>query len=207
MFKGAFFPTPRKSVCISPLFTDQSVLFQHMHAVRRESLSADARLHFKLVNDSSSLSSCGLCGPVCNRVDRGQQTGYYLAAKLQLPLGIPSNGFQTMKKPQGVSIEMDVNRGGVPTTADLSVCKNVCVIWSNLMIKQITATLFIVYVSIILEPSTAQGCCSFSLDVLSIKARHNAITFGPPHVIVHHQVLHAAVYNNMSNFTTLGMWL
>lgn len=75
--------------------------------------------------------------------DRRQQTGYYLAAKLQLPLRIPSNGFQTMKKPQGVSIKMDVKRGGVTTTADLSVCKNVCVIWSNLMIKQITATLFI----------------------------------------------------------------
>lgn len=74
--------------------------------------------------------------------DRRQQTGYYLAAKLQLPLRIPSNGFQTMKKPQGVSIKMDVKRGGV-TTADLSVCKDLCVIWSNLMIKQVTATLFI----------------------------------------------------------------
>lgn len=82
--------------------------------------------------------------------DRRQQTGYYLAAKLQLPLRIPSNGFQTMKKPQGVSIKKDVKRGGVTTTADLSVCKNLCVIWSNLMIKQITATLFIIYPSIIL---------------------------------------------------------
>lgn len=122
--------------------------------------------------------------------DRRQQTGYSLAAKLQLPLRIPSNGFQTMKKPQGVPIKIDVKRGGVTTTADLSVCKNVCVIWSNLMIKQITATLFNIYVSIILELSTTQGYGSFSLDVLSIKVRpwmrHIAITFSPSHVITHH---------------------
>lgn len=79
--------------------------------------------------------------------DRRQQTGYYLAAKLQLPLRIPSNGFQTMKKRQGVPIKIDVKRGGVTTTADLSVCKNVCVIWSNLMIKQITATMYLLYLN------------------------------------------------------------